>query len=66
MDSWEKSDETSLPPKESFYSELNLEDISEKVYLHTQEVWEEFGIRNLGEYHDFYVQADTSLLPHVF
>ena len=62
MDSWERFNETSLPPKESFYSELNLEDISDKDYLHAQTLWEEFGIRNLGEYHDLYVQSDTSLL----
>ena len=32
----------SLPPKKSFYSELNLEDISEKHYLHAQKVWDVF------------------------
>ena len=47
MDSWERFNETSLPPKESFYSELNLEDISDKD-LHAQKVWKEFEIRNLG------------------
>ena len=26
----------------------------------------EFGIRNLGEYHDLYVQTDTSLLADVY
>ena len=36
MDSWERFNETSLPPKKSFYSELNLEDISDKDYLHAQ------------------------------
>ena len=66
MDSWERFNETSLPPKESFYSELNLEDISDKDYLHAQTLWEEFGIRNLGEYHDLYVQSDTSLLADVY
>ena len=66
MDSWERFNETSLPPKKSFYSELNLEDISDKDYLHAQKVWEEFGIRNLGEYHDLYVQSDTSLLADVY
>ena len=40
MDSWEKFDETSLPPKEDFYSELTLEDISDKGYAHAQKVWE--------------------------
>ena len=48
MDSWERFNETSLPPKESFYSELNLEDISDKEYLRAQKVWDGFEIKNLG------------------
>ena len=55
-----------LPPKKSFYSKLNLEDISDKDYLHAQKVWDTFGIRNLGEYHELYVQTDTLLLPDVY
>ena len=66
MDSWERFNETSLPPKKAFYNKLNLEDISDKDYLHAQKVLEEFGIRNLGEYHDLYVQSDTSLLADVY
>ena len=31
MDSWERFNETSLPAKKDFYSELTLEDISDKV-----------------------------------
>ena len=38
MDSWVKFDETSLPSKEDFYSELNLEGISDEDYAHTQKV----------------------------
>ena len=38
MDSWEKFDKTSLPPKEDFYSELSLEGISDEDYAHTQKV----------------------------
>ena len=66
MNSWERFDETSLPPKESFYSKLNLEDISDNDYLHAQKVWNVFGIRNLGEHHDLYVQTDTLFLADVF
>ena len=66
MDSWERFDETSLPDKKYFYSELNLEDISDKDYLHAQKVWDVFEIRNLGEYHDLYVQTDTLLLADVY
>ena len=42
MESWERFDETSLPDKEAFYSELNLEDITVKDYSHAQKVFEEF------------------------
>ena len=66
MDSWERFNGTSLPPKESFYNNLNLEEISSKDYLHAQKVWDTFEIRNLGEYHDLYVQTDTLLLADVY
>ena len=66
MDSWEKFDETTLPPKEAFYSNLNLEDISDEDYTHAQKVWDVFEIKNLGEYHDLYVQSDTLLLADVY
>ena len=52
MDNWEKFDETTLPPKEDFYSELNLEGISDEDYAHAQKVWEVFEINNRDEYHD--------------
>ena len=66
MDNWEKIDETTTPPKEAFYSELNLEGISDADYAHVQIVWEVFGIKNHGEYHDLYTQSDTLLLADVF
>ena len=66
MDSWEEFNESILPPKEAFYSNLNLEDISDEDYVHAQKVWDVFEINNLGEYHDLYVQSDTLLLADVF
>ena len=39
MDSWEKFNEASLPPKKDFYSELTLEDISGKDYEHARKVF---------------------------
>ena len=66
MDSWVKFDETSLPSKEDFYSELNLEGISDEDYAHAQKVRDVFEINNRGEYHDLYVQSDTLLLANVF
>ena len=66
MSSWEKSDETTLPPKEAFYSNLNLEDISDEDYGHGQKAWDVFEINNIGEYHGLYVQSDTLLLVYVY
>ena len=39
MGSLERFDETSLPDKKSFYSELNLEDITDKDYAHAQKLF---------------------------
>ena len=66
MDSWEKFDETILPPKEAFHSNLNFEDTSDEDYAHAQKVWDVFEIKYLGEYHDLYVHSDTLLLADVF
>ena len=62
IDSWERFDENTIPPKEAFYSELNLENITDKDYGHVKKVWEAFEIINLGEYHDLYVQCDTLVM----
>ena len=48
IDSWEKFDETVLPPKKDFYN-LNLEDISDEDYAHTKKIWDVFKIKNLYE-----------------
>ena len=66
MDRWKRFKEESLPDKEYFYSELNKEHITDEDYAHAQIVWDTFNIKNLGEYHDLYVQSDTALLADVF
>ena len=66
MDSWKRFAETSLPDKKAFYSEMNLEDITDENYVHAQEVLKEFKLKNLEDYHDLYVQSDTLLLAEVF
>ena len=66
IDSCGRFDENTLPPKETFYSELNLENITDKDYEHVNKVWEAFEIKNLGECHDLYAQCDTFLLADVF
>ena len=34
MDDWEKFNETTLPEKETFYSNLNMEEITDGYYMH--------------------------------
>ena len=63
--SWDKFEEMRLPPKEAFYSKLNMSGISEYDYERAQRVWREFNIKNLGEYHDLYLKTDMLLLSNV-
>ena len=65
-DNWERFSEISLPSKEDFYSNLNMEDISAIDYRHANNVFKRFKLENLGNYHDLYVQSDTLLLADVF
>ena len=66
MDGWDKFNETSIPGKESFYSNLTMENITETDYVHANNVFKTFKLNNLGDYHDLYVQSDTWLLADVF
>ena len=65
-DNWERFNETKLPNKKAFYSKLCLKDIIDEDYPHAQEVFGQLKLKNLGEYHDLYVQSDTLLLADVF
>ena len=66
MSSWDKFEETKLPPKEEFHSDLNMSDIRKYDYEHAQKVWKEFKLKNLGEYHDLYLKNDMLLLSNMF
>ena len=66
MDSFDRFEETQLPPKENFYSSLTDESISDSDYQHAQEVWTTFNCATLGSYHDLYLKTDVLLLADVF
>ena len=63
MDRWKRFKEDNLPDEDS---KLNNEHITDDDYAHSQKVYDTFNIKNLGEYHDPYVQLGTAQLAYVF
>ena len=64
MDDWNRFKETTLPPKEAFYCKLNMSGVSDQDYEHARRVWREFGLKDLGEYHNLYLKTDVILLAN--
>ena len=58
-DCMKKLDETSISPKESFYSKLTGEGITDEDYQHAHTVWKEFNIESMKDYHNLYNQFDV-------
>ena len=65
MYKWETFNETTLPEKEEFYSNLNMEDIRDTDYMQKEFVTT-LKEEHLGEYHDLYLENDTLLLADIF
>ena len=42
-----------------------MEDITDADYAHIKRVCKDFAIKNLGEYHDLYVQSNILLLADI-
>ena len=49
MDDWSNFNEKVLPSKESFYSNLTLENITKTDYAFANNVFKKININNLGE-----------------
>ena len=50
-------DDVTLPEKEYFYNQRNMEDITDADYTHQKRVCKVFEIKNVGKYNDLYVQS---------
>ena len=77
MDSFKRFGEERLPDRECFYSSVKdgtagdnnkklHGHISNKDYLVCKNIWNEFNMKNMGEYHDHYLKKDVLLLADVF
>ena len=60
-----KLDETSLPPKETFYSKLTGEGITDEDCQHAYTVWKEFHIESMKDYHNLHNMSDVLLLADI-
>ena len=66
MDDWEKFNEAKLSEKKEFYSNLNMEEITDADYMHGKRVSKDSEIKHLGKNHDLYLKSDTLHLADVF
>ncbi|CAB4036937.1 Hypothetical predicted protein [Paramuricea clavata] len=66
FDSPQKLDETSLPPKEAFYSTLYKSHISDNDYQRALKVWDHFKMKTFRDYLDLYQETDVLLLADTF
>ena len=66
MDSEEKFNDTKIPPREVFYSNLSGRGITEKDYKHAWNVWNTFNMKTFKDYHELYNETDVLLLDDVF
>ena len=55
MDDWKNLNETSLPERKDIYIHLNMGHITDADYAHAKRVCENVELKNLWDYHDFYV-----------
>ena len=58
MEDLKKFNQKSLPEKEEFWSNLNMEGITDVDKMNAKRVSKDFEIKNLGEYHDLYCKSD--------
>lgn len=66
LDSAQKLEETCLPPRSEFYSNLTESECSEVDYNHACSVWNNFKCQTLKDYLELYLKTDVLLLTDVF
>ena len=66
VDRFDKFNWSCLPSKECFVSSLKSRGISDEEYDRACKVWNVFGMKTFGEYHDLYLKCDVLLLCDVF
>ena len=76
MNSFERFNEEKLPARKYFCSstkdgkigdggKISDVHVSVKDYLMCKKIWDKFGMKNMGDYHDHYLKKDVLLLADV-
>jgi len=58
--------DASLPPKESFYSKLNTEFVTEEEYKCAQQMWNRYDCQTMEDYAELHMKLETVLFADVF
>ena len=66
FDSIDKLNETTLPPKEAFYSKLKQSGITDKEYNQAIDCWKDTGCKSMKDYMMLYLKTGVLLSVDVF
>ena len=66
LSSLDKLEETSLPPKEAFYSSLSDRHITDEDYSHALKVWDACQCATILDYLKIYLNMDVALLADIY
>ena len=77
INSFKRFNEKKLPDKECFYSSVKNKatgdngekldgHISDENYVMCKKIWNKFNMKNMGDYHDHYLEKDVLLLADIF
>ena len=77
INSFKRFNEKKLPDKECFYSSVKNKTtgdngekldghISDENYVMCKKIWNRFNMKNMGDYHDHYLEKDVLLLADIF
>jgi len=66
LDSASRLEDTALPPREAFYSNLTETECSQEDYDHALKVWSHFSCSTLKDYLELYLKTDVCLLTDIF
>jgi hypothetical protein len=66
IDTYDKMNMNSLPPRNAFYSKLYGSECSLKDYSQAKTVWKAFNCEKFLDYHNLYLKSDVLLLADVW